>query len=106
MWENTAEMEKDMQNSKVYAVLFAIFSTNLLISIILTINTSPGTIPEETEWDMPSATENPETLKAQADALNVILGRDDSIKPEDLVVRDSALSNMLDEHNRKVKQQE
>jgi hypothetical protein len=57
-------MEKDMANSKIYAVIFGFCSVNLLLSIILTINTSPGEIPEEIEWDMPSATENPETLKA------------------------------------------
>ena len=27
---------------------------NLFVSIILTINTGPGKIPDDTEWDMPS----------------------------------------------------
>jgi hypothetical protein len=64
MWGTQEEMEKDMRMGKIYAVIFGYCSVNLLLSIILTINTSPGEIPEETEWDMPSATENPETLKA------------------------------------------
>lgn len=99
-------MEKDMYNSKIYAFIFGVCSTNLLLSLILTINTYPGGIPDETEWDMSSAKENLETIKAQVEALNVILGREDMIEPEDFVARDSALSSLLEEHNRKIKQQE
>ena len=47
--------------------LFAIFSVLLLVSIVLTITTSPGYIPEDTEWDMPMQDED--TLEA-AEELN------------------------------------
>jgi hypothetical protein len=32
---------------------FAFFAVMLFASIVLTITTSPGYIPEDTEWDMP-----------------------------------------------------
>jgi hypothetical protein len=47
-------MDEEMLSAKIYGILFAIFSMNLLISIIATINTSPGSIPDDSEWDMPS----------------------------------------------------
>jgi hypothetical protein len=58
MWGSQEEMEADMAKGKWYAAIFAFTSVNLFVSLILTINTSPGQIPDETEWDMPSATQN------------------------------------------------
>jgi hypothetical protein len=55
MWKNEEQMRKDMYWSKIYAVLFAVFSINLFASITLTIRTSPGSIPNEIEWDMPGS---------------------------------------------------
>jgi hypothetical protein len=54
MWRDQQEMEEEMLSSKIYAILFAVSSGNLLISIVLTIRTPPGSIPDDTEWDMPS----------------------------------------------------
>ena len=55
MWKNEEQIQKDMFTSKIYAVVFAIFSINLFTSITLTIRTSPGTIPSDIEWDMPGS---------------------------------------------------
>lgn len=40
------------------ALLFLFCSVNLVISIVLSITTPPGYIPEDTEWDMPEISEN------------------------------------------------
>ena len=58
MWKNQQEMDEDMLSSKIYAIMFSIFSINLLISIIATIRTPPGSIPDDSEWDMPSQQNN------------------------------------------------
>ena len=39
-------------SAMLYLVIFLWFSLNLLISIIRTIGTNPGNIPEDREWDM------------------------------------------------------
>ena len=54
MYKNQQEMDEEMLSAKIYGILFAIFSMNLLISIIATIRTPPGSIPDDSEWDMPS----------------------------------------------------
>ncbi len=54
MWKNKFEMEEDMLSAKIYAIIFAILTMNLLISIFATIRTPPGSIPDDSEWDMPS----------------------------------------------------
>jgi hypothetical protein len=41
----------------IYGCSFAWFSSNLLVSIIRVISTSPGNIPDDREWDMPSQNE-------------------------------------------------
>jgi len=46
-------MENESNKAKILAIIFVICSINLFVSIVLTITTSPGYIPEETEWDMP-----------------------------------------------------
>ena len=56
-WEDEASMKKHRELAIFYACLFAWFGSNLLISIIRTIATNPGNIPEDKEWDM-ETTEN------------------------------------------------
>jgi hypothetical protein len=55
MWKNEDEMKKDMFMAKIYTVIFSFMSVNLIASITLTIRTSPGNIPSESEWDMPGS---------------------------------------------------
>lgn len=52
VWEDEAKAKKRSDAAKWHAGLFTFFGTNLLISILRTISTSPGTIPEYKEWDM------------------------------------------------------
>ena len=44
--EDKAEMESNKNKAIVYGALFAFTSTNLIISIIRTITTNPGNIPD------------------------------------------------------------
>lgn len=53
MWPNQQALESSQTTAKVLAVLFAFCAINLFVSLVLTITTSPGLIPEEREWDMP-----------------------------------------------------
>jgi len=53
VWHDSEEEARsDAWAAMVYLVLFSYFSLNLLISLIRTIGTSPGNIPEDREWDM------------------------------------------------------
>ena len=54
--EDKAEMESNKNKAIVYLALFAFTSTNLIISIIRTITTNPGNIPDHKEWDMSTDT--------------------------------------------------
>jgi hypothetical protein len=60
MWEDVAEMQKDQKSVKFKVLFFGFCSTMLFISIVLTITTSPGHIPEDSEWDMPEVEESME----------------------------------------------
>jgi hypothetical protein len=51
----------------VYLGFFAWFSLNLLVSIIRTIWTNPGNIPEDKEWDMDVALEKEKKDKTAID---------------------------------------
>lgn len=53
-WETKKERDGYLRRSIILAVCFGISSTFLLISIVRTVITSPGHIPEEKEWDMVS----------------------------------------------------
>ena len=53
MWTDEEEMESDKRWAAFKALFFFFCSANLIISIVLSITTSPGNIPEDTEWDMP-----------------------------------------------------
>ena len=52
MWTNKEEMETDQRWAVFKALFFFFCSANLIISIVLSITTSPGHIPDDTEWDM------------------------------------------------------
>lgn len=58
VWEDEARAHRQSEAAKWHAGLFTFFGTNLLISIIRTISTSPGVIPDYKEWDMNTATES------------------------------------------------
>jgi hypothetical protein len=55
MWENEEQLEADRTVAKFLTAIFIFTAINLFVSIILTITTGPGGIPDETEWDMPSS---------------------------------------------------
>ena len=72
-WSDDEKVRQDeRQNAIVYAALFGFTSTMLLISIVRTIITNPGNIPEEKEWDMSTDTsageENQAMLAASGSA--------------------------------------
>jgi hypothetical protein len=58
------QLESEKHSSYYYAIVFIFLSTSLFISLILTINTSPGYIPDDKEWDLPSIEENNDLLEA------------------------------------------
>lgn len=58
LWEDEAKARRRAEAAKWHAGIFTVLGTNLLISIIRTISTSPGTIPDHKEWDMNTATES------------------------------------------------
>ena len=57
MWDDQASLEKSKLKTKYLIVAFAFCAFNLFVSMILTMTTSPGQIPEDTEWDMPLSDE-------------------------------------------------
>lgn len=52
LWEDEETAKRHASRAMIYGTLFVWFAANLLVSIIRTISTSPGNIPEEKEWDM------------------------------------------------------
>ena len=52
-WANSKDRDSDMYWAQVYAGIFGFCALNLLIAIILTIITNPGSIPSDREWDIP-----------------------------------------------------
>jgi hypothetical protein len=58
VYENEQRAHRMANAAKWHAGIFTIFATNLLISILRTISTSPGTIPDYKEWDMNTATDS------------------------------------------------
>ena len=52
IWEDEALAKKHSSRAVLYTLMFFWFAGNLLVSIIRTIATNPGNIPEEKEWDM------------------------------------------------------
>jgi hypothetical protein len=54
MWTTSAERGFAFIKGFVLLGVFGLSALNLLAAIIMTIITSPGTIPEDKEWDMVS----------------------------------------------------
>jgi hypothetical protein len=52
-WANSDERDNDMFYARIYLCVFAYFVIMLFISIVLSIKTDPGRIPEDREWDLP-----------------------------------------------------
>jgi len=50
------EMEDQRSKAMLYAVLFVMTSTSLIVAIVRTIYTNPGNIPDHKEWDMSTDT--------------------------------------------------
>lgn len=54
MWSTDEEWQTYKRKVLIQLGLFLFFALMLIISIIRTISTNPGGIPEEKEWDMNS----------------------------------------------------
>jgi hypothetical protein len=52
-WANSGERDHDIFLAQIYAGVFAFCAFNLFLAIILSICTSPGSIPDQNEWDLP-----------------------------------------------------
>ena len=50
------EIEDQKNKAMLYAVLFTLTSTMLIVAIVRTILTNPGNIPDHKEWDMSTDT--------------------------------------------------
>ena len=94
MWQDQLELESSKTSAKILSVVFLFCSTNLFVSIIMTITTSPGYIPEEIEWDMPCESEDHISEPEEERKSNTSLGNDQQ--------RDSNISDMLKEHNSRI----
>lgn len=57
VWNDEVSMREDARKAQVYAWAFLWCATMLCISIVRTISTSPGNIPDHREWDMASQNE-------------------------------------------------
>lgn len=51
-WSNSLEKENISWGAKFHSVIFTALSILLVTSIIQTIRTNPGNIPDDKEWDM------------------------------------------------------
>lgn len=58
MWKDEDERSASQTNAKILLLFFLFSSTMLFVSIILSITTSPGYIPDDSEWDMPAEQED------------------------------------------------
>ena len=53
VWDQDTDVAKDKKfRASIHAIIFGFTSICLLISIIRTICTNPGNIPDHKEWDM------------------------------------------------------
>ena len=52
MWSNTPERDRAYSLAVYYICIFAFLAVMLATSIVQTIRTNPGSIPEDKEWDM------------------------------------------------------
>jgi hypothetical protein len=58
VWQKEAKAHSNAETAKWHAGLFSFFALNLLVSIVRTISTGPGTIPDHKEWDMNTASDS------------------------------------------------
>jgi len=70
-WTNTVERNHAYYKGLVLLIIFSLISLLLFISIIRTIRTHPGGIPEDKEWDM------------QSDSSMIEQSSEDEIKPDE-----------------------
>lgn len=95
MWRSPEEVEQAKVKGKTLGIIFSIFCLFLLVSIVMTIITPPGYIPEEEEWDMPIDNDEefikPKKKKKQK--------KEDSPR-NDAEPRDSALSDFIEQQNK------
>ena len=52
-WANDNEKENDKFAAEIIAVIFAFLCIQLFLAIIFTINTDPGGVPQDREFDLP-----------------------------------------------------
>jgi len=52
-WANDSEKENDKFWCEIILVIFAFLVIQLFLAIILTINTDPGSVPQDREYDLP-----------------------------------------------------
>ena len=92
-------MESDKTKAIILTVIFVFCSINLFTAIILTITTSPGYIPEDTEWDMPAESDDlndEESIEENPHAARDINDIDLKMPGEDNELpRDSNMSGIL-----------
>jgi len=62
MWQNKEQIKRAQSHAIIYAGVFAFSSINLFISILLTMCTSPGQIPDSAEWQIKPTGESTESL--------------------------------------------
>jgi len=55
-------MNDSFISAEILLILFLFFSINLLVSMIKTMKTPPGYIPEDREWDMPASPDEIEDI--------------------------------------------
>jgi hypothetical protein len=66
MWEGEVMAEKHSSRAVLHSIFFTWFALNLLVSIVRTIGTNPGNIPEEKEWDMSTDASDSELARETA----------------------------------------
>jgi|LauGreDrversion4_2_1035121.scaffolds.fasta_scaffold90327_1 hypothetical protein len=69
LWQNSLEREAQKNRALIQLIVFSLLAVMLGTSIIQTIRTNPGSIPEDKEWDMltDSMAEEEESSNASSD---------------------------------------
>jgi hypothetical protein len=70
LWDEESKMREDATRAKYLAFVFAGVAGLLLLSIIRTILSSPGSIPDDREWDMATDTE----ISGEEETQNLLAG--------------------------------
>lgn len=71
-WSDDKDLiDEQSDRAKAYGILFLFTSSSLIVSIVRTIATNPGNIPEHKEWDMSTDTsageESVQMMSARSD---------------------------------------